>query len=52
VGNVRDHITPQITLRKGYPVLTTVKPIKYSKEKSAGPFKATLKVSKQRGWPS
>jgi len=43
---MRDHITPQITLRKGYPILTAVKPIKYSKKKSIGPFKATLKVSK------
>ena len=48
---MRDYIILQIALRKGYPVLTVVKPIKYSKEKSAGPFKVTLKVSKQRGWP-
>ena len=46
MGNVRDYITPQIALRKGYPILTAVKPIKYSKERSIGPFKATLKVSK------
>jgi hypothetical protein len=46
MGNIRDHIILQIALRKGYPILTTVKPIKYSKEKSIGPFKATLKVSK------
>jgi len=41
-----DYIIPQIALRKGYFILTVVKPIKYSKEKSAGLFKATLKVSK------
>jgi len=46
MDNMRDHIIPQIALRKGYPVLIAVKPIKYSKERSVGPFKATLRVSK------
>jgi len=41
-----DHITPQIALRKGYFILIIVKPIKYSKERSAGPFKIILRVSK------
>jgi len=49
---MRDYITPQIALRRGYPILITVKPIKYSKERNTGPFKATLRVSKQKGWPS
>jgi len=46
VGNVWDYIILQIALKKGYPVLTIVKPIKYSKEKNTGPFKVTLKVFK------
>jgi len=46
MGNVWDYITPQIALRRGYPILIMVKLIKYNKERSAGPFKVTLKVSK------
>ena len=46
MGNIRDYIAPQIALRRGYPILIIVKPIKYSKERSIGPFKATLRVSK------
>ena len=43
---MQDYIAPQITLKKGYPVLTVVKPIKYSKKRSIGPFKATLRAFK------
>jgi len=43
---MRDYITLQIALRRGYPMLIAVKPIKYGKKRSVGPFKATLRVSK------
>jgi len=43
---MRDYITPQIALKRGYPMLIVVKPIKYGKERSVGPFKATLRVFK------
>jgi len=43
---VRNYIILQIALKKGYFVLIIVKPIKYSKEKSAGLFKIILGVFK------
>ena len=46
MDNIQDYIAPQIAQRKGYPVLTAVKYIKYSKEKSIGPSRATLRVFK------
>jgi len=46
MDNVWDYIILQIALRRGYPTLIAVKPIKYGKERNIGPFKATLKVSK------
>ena len=49
MDNVQDFITPQIALRKGYPILTVVKSIKYGKERSVRPSKAILKASKQKG---
>jgi len=38
----------QNALRRGYPILTIVKFIKYSKERSIGPFRIILKVFKQK----
>ena len=46
---MQDYIAPQIALKKGYFILTAVKPIKYSKERSVRLFKATLRVFKQKG---
>ena len=46
MDNIQDYIAPQTALKKGYSVLTTVKPIKYSKERSIGLFKITLRESK------
>ena len=45
---MQDFITLQIALRKGYPILTIVKPIKYNKKKNIRPFKTTLRASKQK----
>ena len=49
---MQGYIAPQIALRKGYPILTVVKYIKYSKEKSVGSSRVTLRAFKQKGWPS
>jgi len=51
VGNVLGYIIPQNALGRGYPVLTVVKFIKCSKERSTGPSRVTLRVSKQKEWP-
>jgi len=46
MGNILGHIIPQNALGRGYFVLTVVKPIKYSKERSAGLFRVILRVFK------
>jgi len=46
MGIVLDYTLPQNALGRVYPVLTVAKPIKRGKEKSAGPFRATLRVFK------
>jgi len=46
VGNILGYIIPQNALQRGYPVLTVVKSIKYSKERSVGPSRVILRVSK------
>ena len=46
MGNILDYIIPQNALGRGYLVLTMVKLIKYSKERSAGPFRVILRVFK------
>ena len=51
MNNVQDHIAPQIALRKGYSMSIVVKPIKYSKKRSVGLFKATLRVFKKKDSP-
>jgi len=46
INNIWDYIALQITLKRGYFILTVVKLIKYSKERSVRPFKAILKAFK------
>jgi len=48
INIILDYIILQNALRRGYFILTVVKFIKYSKEKSAGPFKVILRVFKQK----
>ena len=45
---ILDYIILQNALKRGYSILIMVKLIKYSKERSAKPFKVTLRVSKQK----
>jgi len=46
MNNILDYIILQNTLRRGYFILTVVKFIKYSKEKSARLFRIILRVFK------
>ena len=48
---MQDFIAPQIAPKKGYFILTMVKPIKHGKERSARLSKATLRASKPKKWP-
>ena len=48
MGNVQDYIVLQIALKRGYFMLTAVKPIKHSKEKSVVFFKTILRISKYK----
>jgi len=43
-----DYITPLIALKKVYFILIVVKFIKYSKERSARPFKVILRAFKKK----
>jgi len=50
VGIILNYIILQNALGRGYFILIMVKFIKYSKEKSVGPFKVILRVFKQKEW--
>ena len=51
MDNVQNPIAPQIVQRKGYFILTIVKYIKYSKERSTRPSRVTLRAFKQKNSP-